>query len=906
MSSLTAEAKRLEEARQHTAHWKRWGPYLSERAWGTVREDYSADGDAWEYFPHDHARSRAYRWNEDGIAGLCDKHQRICFALSLWNEADPILKERLYGLTGKQGNHAEDVKEYYFYLDSTPTHSYMSMLYKYPQAAYPYEQLKTNNAERGKHETEFELLDTGVFNEDRYFDVTVRYAKASADDLLIEVEAINRGSEAAPLHLLPTVWFRNQWSWSEVTPDKPELKAIVSPKADYQITELTDAYYGQRWLYSETPERVLYTENETNNERLFDVPNATPYVKDSINDYVVHQQTEAVNPTERGTKAAAHYRHLIPAGEKRTIRLRLSDSPLHEMEQDPFGPAFTEVFETRLAEANAFYEEHVKPDASEDEKAITRQAFAGMMWSKQYYHYVVKEWLEGDSASPPPPAERKAGRNSHWQHLHNADVISMPDKWEYPWYAAWDLAFHCVTYALIDPDFAKHQLLLMMREWYMHPNGQLPAYEWSMGDVNPPVFAWAALQVYAIDAKQSGVEDKAFLERAFHKLMLNFSWWVNRKDKFENNLFEGGFLGLDNISLFDRSSAVPEGSTLEQADGTAWMAMFSLNLFSMALELAEENPAYEDTASKFWEHYLHIAEAMNDFGPDHHSLWCEETGFYYDMLHLSSGEVLPLKVRSLVGLIPLFSVETVPDAFLEQATTFKKRMDWLLNNKPELTNHCACIEPTNTEQQHLFAMVDESKLRKLLAYLLDENEFLSPHGIRSLSKAHTTPYTMQIGSQQFSINYQPGESTTYMFGGNSNWRGPIWFPINYLIIDSLRKHHAFYQETFTVECPTGSGVMMTLEQVADELSSRLVSIFKADPEKANHRPVYEGNTTFQTNRDWSNHILFYEYFHGETGRGLGASHQTGWTGLVANLLQARTRTPVQHRHTSPTEQLCSV
>jgi hypothetical protein len=883
---VTAEEKRLQRSVERTEHWKRWGPYLSERAWGTVREDYSADGSAWTYLPHDHARSRAYRWNEDGIAGISDRHQVICFALSFWNGRDPILKERLFGLTGPEGNHGEDVKEYYFYLDSTPTHSYMKYLYKYPQTAFPYAELVEENRRRERSAPEYELLDTGVFNEDRYFDIFIEYAKADAEDILVRIQAVNRGPEKALLHLLPTIWFRNRWSWGYSNP-RPELRQKISGAGDganASLIELEEDRYGRRVLYCEGAPELLFTENETNNRRLYGAVNSSPYVKDGINDYIVHGLKEAVNPAQAGTKAAAHYPLEIEAGQSATVRLRFT-----RMKESPgwgrvFGASFDETFAEREQEADEFYATIIPEDLSADAQSVMRQSFAGMLWSKQFYHYVIEQWLKGDPAFPPPPEARWHGRNHDWRHLYNADVISMPDKWEYPWYAAWDLAFHCIPLSLVDPDFAKEQLILMLREWYMHPNGQIPAYEWAFGDVNPPVHAWAAWRVYRIEEKRRGKGDRNFLERVFHKLMLNFTWWVNRKDTEGNNIFEGGFLGLDNIGVFDRNTQLPDGSFIEQSDGTSWMAMYTLNLLAIALELAREDQAYEDVASKFWEHFIHIAHAMNNIGRDNVELWDEEDGFYYDVLHTPDGGHIPMRVHSMVGLIPLFAIETLEPEMLDRLPGFRRRMEWFIQNRPDLTGNVASMEMPGKKERRLLSIVNQNRLRRVLKLMLDENEFLSPHGIRALSRFHLEhPYTLVLNGEEHRVDYEPAESTTGVFGGNSNWRGPIWFPVNYLIIESLQKFHYYFGDEFKVECPTGSGQMMTLWEVAADISRRLSSLFLKDED--GRRPVHGASQKFQTDPHWRDLLLFYEYFHGEHGAGLGASHQTGWTGLVAKLLQ---------------------
>ena len=885
-SSLTAEERRLQDSRERAAYWKRWGPYLSERAWGTVREDYSADGSAWTYFPHDHARSRAYRWNEDGLAGICDRHQQICFALALWNGRDPILKERLFGLTGPEGNHGEDVKEYYFYMDSTPTHSYMKYLYKYPQAAFPYMKLIEENRPQDKNKAEYELLDTGVFAEDRYFDVFVEYAKAGVEDILIRINVVNRGPEKAELQLLPTIWFRNRWSWGYGDP-RPELRKVARSEGDETkavAIELEHETYGRRLLHCEGAPALLFTENETNNLRLYGVANSQPFVKDAFHEYIIGGKREAVNPEQKGTKAAAHYILNINPGETVTVRLRLA--PVQESPDgaEVFGAGFDQIFTERLHEANEFYAKIIPQHLSPDAQSVMRQSLAGMLWSKQFYHYVIEQWLKGDSGMPAPPDQRWNGRNHDWLQLYNADVISMPDKWEYPWYAAWDLAFHAIPLALVDSDFAKEQLVLMLREWYMHPNGQIPAYEWALGDVNPPVHAWAAWRVYKIEEKQRGTGDRIFLERIFHKLLLNFTWWVNRKDIEGNNIFEGGFLGLDNIGVFDRSSQLPDGSFIEQSDGTSWMAMYTLNLLAIALELARKDRAYEDVASKFWEHFIFIAHAMNNIGRDHVELWSEEDGFYYDVLHTRDGRHIPMRVHSMVGLIPLFAVETLEPEMLEQLPGFRRRMEWFIQNRPDLTGNVASMETPGRRERRLLSVVNQTRLRRILGRMLDEREFLSPYGIRALSLYHKEhPYTLKLDGREHRVDYEPGDSSTGLFGGNSNWRGPIWFPVNYLIIESLQKFHYYFGEDFKIECPTGSGQMMTLGEVAAEISRRLSHLFLRGEDK--RRPVYGEMEKFQTDPHWRDLLLFYEYFHGDNGAGMGASHQTGWTGLVAKLLQ---------------------
>jgi hypothetical protein len=878
---MTAEEKRLNEAADRAAHWKRWGPYLSERAWGTVREDYSAYGTAWDYLPHDHARSKAYRWNEDGIAGICDRHQLICFALAMWNGKDPILKERLFGLTGSEGNHGEDVKEYYFYLDSTPTHSYMKYVYKYPQNEYPYGRLVEENRRRGKNETEYELLDTGIFDDNRYFDVFVEYAKADAEDILIRINVANRGLEAASLDLLPTIWFRNTWAWDK-DEQRPFMKASDTDRQN--AIQLNHPRYGERWLHIEGDPKLLFTENETNSSRLYGLQNASPYVKDSIEQAIVHGNGEAVNPARVGTKAAAHYRLTIRPGEIVHVRMRLSPVDFAATGTQAFGKEFEKIFSDRIREANEFYSAVIPEHLSVDAKSVMRQSLAGMLWSKQYYHYEVNSWLDGDPAFPAPPAERRRGRNHEWRHLYNADVISMPDKWEYPWYAAWDLAFHCIPLALVDPDFAKEQLVLLLREWYMHPNGQIPAYEWAFGDVNPPVHAWAAWRVYKIEKKRKGTGDRKFLKRVFHKLMLNFTWWVNRKDAEGKNIFQGGFLGLDNIGVFDRSAPLPTGGHIEQSDGTSWMAMYCLNMLAMALELAYEDPAYEDVASKFWEHFTQIAHAMNNRGDDGVSLWDDEDGFFYDVLHAPNDGEFPMRTRSMVGLIPLYAVDTLEPELLKRLPNFKRRLDWFIANRPGYTQNQACMFTPGMGERRLMSIVDGDKLRRVLRYMLDENEFLSPYGIRAVSRHHKDhPYVLRLGGAEYRLDYEPGESSTGLFGGNSNWRGPIWFPVNFLIVESLQKFHHYLGDGYKVECPTGSGKFLTLWEVAQEISRRLAATFLRDASGV--RPVHGTAEKFQHDPHWKDLILFYEYFHGDTGRGVGASHQTGWTGVVAKLLQ---------------------
>ncbi len=870
----TAEGRRIAENDRRAAHWNRWGPYLSERAWGTVREDYSANGTAWDYFPHDHARSRAYRWNEDGILGISDRHQKICFALALWNGKDPILKERLFGLTNSEGNHGEDVKECWFYLDATPTHSYLKGLYKYPQAEFPYAHLLEENRRRGQAEPEYELIDTGIFAGGRYFDVFVEYGKASPEDVLVEITAHNRGPEAATLDLLPTVWFRNTWSWDGSA--RPSLAADGSPGR----IVLDELEYGRRYLQCSPDAELLFTENDTNAERLFGAPNATPFVKDAFHALLIGGRREAVNPARRGTKAAAWTRAEIPAGGSTRIRLRLTPDAVAP---DALGADFDRALARARADADEFYAATIPGKLSADERLVVRQGLAGMIWSKQYYAYDVRRWLLGDPAEPPPPPERRKGRNRDWKHVYAADILSMPDTWEFPWFAAWDLAFHCVVLAIVDPQFAKDQLILMLREWYMHPNGQIPAYEWAFGDVNPPVHAWAALRVYQVEMQKTGRKDRVFLERVFHKLLLNFDWWVNRKDELGNNIFQGGFLGLDNIGLFDRNTQLPPGWVLGQADGTSWMAMYCLNMLGMALELAVDDPAYEDVASKFWEHFVYIAHAMHHMGEDGFNLWDEQDGFFYDAIRRPDGSHEPIRIRSAVGLIPLSAVVTGDTRLMERFPGFLRRMKWFATNRPDLIGSCASMTRRGGSARVLFSLVTPDQLRRVLRFMLDESEFLSPHGIRSVSLYHRDhPYAANTGGVEHRMTYEPGESTTGVFGGNSNWRGPIWFPINYLVLESLRRYHQYLGDEFQVECPTGSGRMMTLLQVFEELSRRLATIFL--PGKGGGRPVFDGIEIYRDDPHWRDLVLFHEYFHGDTGKGLGASHQTGWTGLVAKLL----------------------
>ncbi len=879
---LTAEYRRLMASETRQADWKAWGPYLSERAWGTVREDYSADGSAWTYFPHDHARSRAYRWNEDGLGGISNRFQNVCLAVGLWNEKDPILKERLFGVTGPQGNHGEDVKEYYFYLDSTPTHSYMKMLYKYPQVAFPYARLVEENTKRGKDDPEFELMDAlrEDFAAGRYFDVVIEYAKADEEDILWQITVINRGSEAAPIHVLPQIWFRNTWGWGYPS-SNPMMRA-----ADSKTIQLDDRHVGVRSLYLEKIKghgpTLMFTENDTNRERVFGQPNDRPYVKDAFHTAVVQGDSRGTNPEQKGTKAAGHYHKTLKPGEQMVVRGRFTNK--HEL-ATPFAD-FAQIFEQRIQEADEFYAALQRHDLSADEKSVQRQAFAGLLWTKQFYHYSVELWLKGDPASPPPPQSRKGGRNRDWQHMYALDVLSMPDKWEYPWFAAWDLAFHCIPIAMIDPEWAKRQLILLLRDWYMHPNGQIPAYEWAFGDVNPPVHAWAVWRVYKIARNVTGKADVAFLKRAFHKLLLNFTWWVNRKDVDGNNVFSGGFLGLDNIGLFDRSGVLPADGHLDQADGTAWMGMFCLNMLAIALELARHDRAYEDVATKFFEHFVYIATALSTIGGQEGGLWDEQDGFFYDILHLPDGRYTPLKVRSFVGLIPLFAVETLEPDLLEMLPNFRRRMEWFLRYRPGWVANIAPLVEQGEGGRRLLAVVNQNQLTRILQKMLDPQEFLSDYGLRALSRTHLEhPYRWSLDGQTLEVKYEPAESSTGLFGGNSNWRGPIWFPVNFLMIESLQKFHHYYGDGFKVEMPTGSGQMAHLWHVAGEISRRLNAIFLQDPQHGNRRPVFGGEALFQNDPHWRDHVLFYEYFHGDNGAGIGASHQTGWTALIAKLLQ---------------------
>jgi hypothetical protein len=883
---MNQEDLRLKAAREHGVAWKKWGPYLSERQWGTVREDYSENGDAWNFFTHDHARSRAYRWGEDGIAGLSDDRQHLCFALALWNGKDAILKERLFGLTNSEGNHGEDVKEYYFYLDSTPTHSYMKYLYKYPQAAYPYADLVETNRGRSRSEMEYELLDTGVFNGDRYFDVFVEYAKAGPEDILVRITAVNRGPDAAELHLLPTLWFRNDWSsWiaeSNRVAGKPNLKQIKTP-AGASAVAATHPVLGEFILSCEGEVPLLFTENETNHERLFPgQKNESPYVKDGINNCVLQGNQGAVNPGKQGTKVAAHYQVNVGAGQTKVIRLRLS-STSPDQKGKPFGKQFDEVFADRLHEADEFYKSVTPPSVSEDAANVMRQALAGMLWSKQFFFFDGDNWLDEHHSNPLHSGYRNS-RNSEWFHMLNKDIISMPDKWEYPWYAAWDLAFHTLPLAIVDPDFAKQQMELMLQGVYLHPSGQIPAYEWNFSDVNPPVHAWATLFLHRTEQALRGEADIDFLKSAFNKLLLNFTWWANRKDRFGKNLFEGGFLGLDNIGVFDRSAPLPTGGHLEQADGTAWMALFSQNMAELAVELAAHDRTYEDMVSKFIEHFMYIAAAMNQ--PGSNGMWDEEDGFYYDLLVLPDGSTTRLKVRSMVGLLPLCATTVTEKWQRERIPRANAEIQARLRQMPEVLNS---IHPTGpghlgVAERGILALVNPERLRRILSKMLDENEFLGPHGIRSISKFHEQhPYVFHVQGQEYRVDYLPAESNTGMFGGNSNWRGPVWMPVNAMIIRALLQFYLYYGDNFKVECPTGSGKMMNLFEVAKEIADRLTRIFTRD--EHDRRPVYGGTEKFQSDPHWRDHILFYEYFHGDNGAGLGASHQTGWTGVVAKCIQ---------------------
>jgi len=874
---MSAESERLRDAAPGPGSWKYWGPYLSERQWGTVREDYSSHGNAWDYFPHDQARSRAYRWGEDGIAGFADAEQRVCLSLALWNERDPILKERLFGLTNSQGNHGEDVKEQYFYLDATPSHSYLKMPYKYPQCAYPYSELNEQNARRGIAAPEFELLDTGAFAEDRYFDVFVEYAQAEPGEILLLLTAYNRGPQAAPLHLIPQLVLRNTWSWQPGS-SKPALRRQAHGVVCVEHIDMPRCY-----LHGEAGSELLFTENETNARRLWGVA-THGYFKDGFHERIVDGREQAVNPAHTGTKAAFWRRLTLPAHGKAQVRLCFS----HRLQEQPFAD-FDRLMDERRGECDEFYRALQRDMPCDDARSIQRQAFAGLIWSKQFYYLDIPQWLQGDPGNPAPPPARRRGRNADWEHLNNADIISMPDKWEYPWYAAWDLAFHCIPLALIDSQFAKQQLLLLTREWYMHPNGQMPAYEWAFGDVNPPVHAWATWRVYQIDRKQNcGRGDRDFLERVFHKLMLNFTWWVNRKDTEGRNVFQGGFLGLDNIGVFDRSSTLPTGGHIDQSDGTSWMAMYALNLMRIALELAQDNHVYEDIATKFFEHFLQIAAAMSSMYGEGAGLWDEQDQFFYDVLHLPDESRVRLKVRSMVGLIPLFAVETLEPELLDKLPEFRRRLEWFLNYRPELARLVSHWQEPGRGHRRLLSLLRGHRMKKLLQRMLDSSEFLSDHGVRALSRVHCEqPYVFRVEGMDLSVRYAPAESQSNLFGGNSNWRGPVWFPVNFLIIESLQKFHHYYGDAFKIECPTGSGRFLSLEQVAQELSRRLTGIFLRDA--AGSRAVFGSDARLQSDPHFCDYVPFYEYFDGDSGRGVGASHQTGWTALVAKLLMPRKR-----------------
>ncbi len=886
-SRKTTEERRLESYRSRRSNWKHWGPYLSDRSWGTVREDYSAAGTAWDYFPHDHARSRAYRWGEDGIAGISDRNQFLCFALSFWNGRDPILKERMFGVDAQQGNHGEDVKELYYYVDSTPTHSYMRMLYKYPHARFPYEQLVDESRRRSRNQPEFEIVETGVFDESRYFDCDIEYAKAQENDILIRIRIVNRGPDRQPLHIIPTLWFRNLWSWGyahgpmrDLEGDKPRLWKADTGRdraGFYSLVHADHSCLGRYSLYAHGSPELLFTENETHYERLFGVASASPYHKDAFNRYLIEGEKSAVNPHLEGTKVGVHYFHEFAPGEEASFILRLAEGST----KSPFS-SFEQIFASRRIEADEFYEHIQSAQLSAEEKNVQRQALAGMLWSKQLFYLDVEQWMSGDPVGPPPPEGRS--RNRDWSHLVNFDIISMPDKWEFPWYAAWDLAFHCIPLSLVDADFAKRQLELMTREWYMHPNGQLPAYEWAFADVNPPVHAWAAWRVYKIDAKQQGRKDVRFLEGIFHKLLLNFTWWVNRKDAQGNNIFQGGFLGLDNIGVFDRSAPLPGGGHIDQADGTSWMAAYCLQMLRMSIELSQFNPVYQDTASKFLEHFLRVAHAMINIGGAGQSLWDDGDGFFYDVLNLPNGTNFPLRVRSLVGLIPLFAVDTIDGDVLHRMPDFKRRLDWFTTNRPHLTGNMARMDVPGEGDRRLFAILTKERLVRVLNRMFDEEEFLSEYGIRSLSKYHDKhPFQITVENEHYSVKYDPAESTTFLFGGNSNWRGPVWFPINFILIEALQRFHHYYGDDFKVEYPTGSGNMLNLDKIAEDLSKRLAKLFALKDDGT--RPCLGPYETLQRDPFMKGLLLFNEYFNPENGQGLGASHQTGWTGIIAKILQ---------------------
>ncbi len=872
---MNPEKQRLINDRSGKQNWRLWGPYLTERQWGTVREDYSPNGDAWNYITREMARSKAYRWGEEGIGGLSDEKQLLCFSISLWNGKDPFLKERFFGLSGKEGNHGEDVKEYYYYLDNLPTHSYMKMLYKYPQSEFPYSRLLEENKNRTKLDPEFELIDTGIFNEDKYFDVFIEYAKAGINDVLIKITAFNRADEDSNLNIIPQIWFRNTWDWG-YDDYKPQLN--LKSKG---VVEIEHKKLGHYMLYSNGSPEILFCENETNIKRLYDADNGKKYFKDGINDFIVLGNKKAVNAENIGTKAGLNYKLSIKAGKSKIIKLRLRKEKIN----NPFNE-FDKIFKTKINEADKFYSDIQSDIKSDDERNIQRQAFAGMLWSKQFYYYNISKWLEGDPAQPAPPRERLRGRNSEWFHLNNAEIISMPDKWEYPWYASWDLAFHCIPFAIIDPEFAKKQLVLLTKEWYMHPNGELPAYEWSFSDVNPPVHAWATWRVYKIDEKITGKGDISFLEEVFHKLLLNFTWWVNIKDTEERNLFQGGFLGLDNIGVFDRNSELPTGGFIEQADCTSWMAMYCLNLLRISLELSRKNKVYQSTATKFFEHFLYIAGAMVNIGGEGVSLWDDTDEFFYDTLHTPDNNHISLKVRSAVGLIPLCAVEVLEPELVDELPEFSEHVDWFLKHRPDLASLVSRWSEGGVKERRLLSLLRGHRMKCLLYRMLDESEFLSEHGIRSLSKYHKDhPYVYSSNGTNFTVGYLPGESDSGLFGGNSNWRGPVWFPINYLLIESLQKFHHYYGDDFKVEYPTHSGNYFTISDIANELSKRLSKIFLKD--ENGKRAVYGKNEKFQNDPYFKDYILFHEYFNGDNGMGLGASHQTGWTGLISKLLQPR-------------------
>ncbi|MGD0050464.1 MAG: glucosidase [Vulcanimicrobiaceae bacterium] len=882
------EKARLEAAERQAEPWRRWGPYLSCRQWGTVREDYSADGNAWDSFPFEMARLRAYRWGEDGILGISDDHQRLCFAPAFWNEHDEILKERLYGLNGHQGNHGEDVKECWWFLDGTPTASYLKGLYRYPQRAFPYAELREENARRGREDREYELVDTGIFADDAFFDIVVEYAKRDVEDVCVRITAINRGKSAAPLHLLPQLWFRNEWSWRTGTP-RPTIREVDPGGGALAIEHAT---LGKRWLFADgDADETLFTENETDFVRAFGAPNPSPYVKSGIDRAVRGEGHDTVNPARVGSKAALHYRWLIEPGGARTVRLRLSDDP----DAGGIDRDFDAIFQQRELEADHFYAA-ASPQLDAEATLIQRRAFAGLIWSEQFYNYVVRDWLEGDPTQPPPPPQRKHGRNANWRHLYNDDVLSMPDTWEYPWYAAWDLAFHVIPLGLIDPTFAKKQLVTLTREWYMHPSGQLPAYEWAFDDVNPPVHAWAALRLYRIEARRNGgIGDYRFLERVFQKLLMNFTWWVNRKDVVGRNVFQGGFLGLDNVGPFDRSAQFPAGTYLAQSDGTSWMGVYALNLLAISIELAKVENIYEDVASKFFAHFLIIADAMNSLREDDLGLWDPEDEFYYDQLYLPDGERIPVKVRSVVGITPIFAVETLGFETLERLPRLRARIEWYLQNRPELTESVARIDVGGLHERRLLAICSPNRLRRILRRVFDEREFLSPHGVRMLSRFHLDhPYALRLGGQEFRCDYEPAESTSGLFGGNSNWRGPVWMPMNFLLIEALQKFHYYLGDDYRVEFPTGSGRMLNLWECSLELSRRQIALFRRD--EHGRRPFNGENELFQTDLHWRDQILFNEYFNGDTGEGLGASHQTGWTSLVAKMIDQLARYTGQTAH----------